>query len=140
MDGNGAVTVRGRSNILMGIFAAVFPLILAAVPLGSGLVRAVWVSAWFAVIVLVVVRSARMGVSAGPDGLLIRNFGRDYRVPRQDIASIEATRSDNVSGAVTSIVIRRADGSSLVARGASSYSRRAVERWRDDLAAVTATP
>jgi hypothetical protein len=136
----GSVTVRGKSNVLIGVFLGGFALVLAAAPFGSGLIRAVWVLGWLAVIAWLIVRAARMGVSAGPEGLLVRNLGREYRVPRQEIASIEATRSDNVSGAVTTIVIRRADGSSLVARGASSYSRRAVERWRDDLVAAIATP
>jgi hypothetical protein len=87
-------------------------------------------------IALVIARSARMGVSAGPTGLVVRNFGRDYQVPWDDVAGIDAGPSDNVTGVVTTIVIRRTDGTKLVGRGTSSYSRRAVERWRDELDAV----
>jgi hypothetical protein len=130
------VTVRGRSNIVMGVPIAVFPLILAAAPVGTGLVRAAWVLPMLGLIALVIARSARMGVSAGPTGLVVRNFGRDYQVPWDDVAAIDAGPSDNVTGVVTTIVIRRTDGTKLVGRGASSYSRRAVERWRDELDAV----
>lgn len=83
-----------------------------------------------------IVRAARMSVSAGPSGLVVRNFGRDYVLPWSDVAAIDAERSDNVTQAVTAIVIRRSDGSKLIGRGASSYSRAAAERWRDDLVAV----
>jgi hypothetical protein len=129
-------TVRGRSNILGGVAVAIFPLILVSAPVGTGLTRGVWVQFWLGVIALVIVRAARMSVRAGPSGLVVRNFGRDYRVPWSDVTAIEAARSDNITGAVTTILIRRADGSKLIGRGASSYSRRAVERWRDQLVAV----
>jgi hypothetical protein len=135
-DVHGDVTVRGRSNILAGIFIAVVPLILASAPVGTGLVRVAWALPILGVIPLVIVRSARMGVTAGPLGLIVRNLGRDYHVPWDDVAAIEAGASDNVTGLVTTIVIRRTDGRNVVARGASSYSRRAVERWRDELNAV----
>ena len=71
------VTVRGRSNILMGVFIAALPLILAAAPIGTGLVRAAWVLPMLGLVALVIARSARMGVSASPTGLVVRNFGRD---------------------------------------------------------------
>jgi hypothetical protein len=77
-----------------------------------------------------------MSVTAGPSGLVVHNFGRNYRLPWSEVAAIEAARSDNITGAATTIMIRRTDGSRLVGRGASSYSRRAVERWRDELVAV----
>jgi hypothetical protein len=54
----------------------------------------------------------------------------------QDIASIEAARSDNVTGAVTTVVITKIDGSKVVGRGASSYRRHTVEHWRDQLVTV----
>jgi hypothetical protein len=57
-------------------------------------------------------------------------------MPWDDVAAIGAGPSDNVTGVVTTIVIQRTDGTKLVGRGASSYSRRAVERWRDELDAV----
>jgi hypothetical protein len=120
----------------MGVFIAALPLILAAAPIGTGLVRAAWVLPMLGLVALVIARSARMGVSAGPTGLVVRNFGRDYQVPWDDVAAIGAGPSDNVTGVVTTIVIQRTDGTMLVGRGASSYSRRAVERWRDELDAV----
>lgn len=120
----------------MGVFIAVFPLILAAAPIGTGLVRAAWVLPMLGLVALVIARSARMGVSAGPTGLVVRNFGRDYQMACVDVAAIDAGPSDNVTGMVTTIVIRRTDGTKLVGRRASSYSRRAVERWRDELDAV----
>ena len=129
-------TVRSRSNILIGVCFGVFPLILASAPVGSGLVRGLWVLFWLSVLVLAIVRAARMSVKANPSGLTVRNFGRDYSVPWRDVAWIEAGRSDNVTGAVTTIVIRRLDGSTLIGWGASSYSQGAVERWRDELLAV----
>lgn len=129
-------TVRSRSNILMGVCIGVFPLILASAPVGSGFGRGLWVLSWLSVLVLAIVRAARMGVSASTSGLTVRNFGRDYLLPWSDVASIEAGRSDNVTGFVTTIVIRRLDGSTLIGRGASAYSRGAVERWRDELLAV----
>ncbi len=120
----------------MGVCIGAFPLILASAPMGSGFGRALWVLVWLGVLVLGIVRAARMSVSASASGLTVRNFGRDYSVPWSDIASIEAGRSDNVTGAVTTIVIRRRSGSTMIGRGASSYSRGAVERWRDQLLAV----
>jgi hypothetical protein len=120
----------------MGLAIAVFPLIVAAAPIGTGLARAAWVLAMLALAAFVIARSARMGVSAGPTGLVVRNFGRDYQVPWEDVAAIDAGPSDNVTGMVTTIVVRRTDGTKLVGRGASSYSRLAVERWRDELDAV----
>jgi hypothetical protein len=128
--------VRGRTNILMGIFIAVFPFLLAVAPVGTGILRALWIVLWLAVVVLAIVRGARMGVRAGPSGLVVHNFGRDYCLPWSEVTAIEATRSDNITGAVTTILIRRADGANLIGRGASSYSRRAVEGWRDELLAV----
>lgn len=128
--------VRSRSNILAGLFLAVFPLIAASAPVGSGLVRGAWVLVWLSVLALVIVRAARMSVSASPSGLAVRNLASDHFVLWRDVASIEAARSDNMTGVVTTIVIRRLDGSTLTGRGASSYSRRAVERWRDELTAV----
>ena len=119
----------------MAVLIAVFPLVLAAAPIGTGLVRVAWVLPMLGLIALVIVRSARMGVSAGPAGLVVRNIGRDYQVPWDDVAAIDAGPSD-VTGVVTTIVIRRTDDRKLVGRGASSYSRRAVERWRDELDAV----
>jgi len=129
-------TVRGRSNILAGIFIAIFPLILAAAPVGAGVTRLLWVLLWLGAVALVIVRGARMSVTASGSGLVVRNFGRDYRLPWKEVTAIDAERSDNITGAVTTIVIRCADGSRLIGRGASSYSRRAVERWRDELLAV----
>jgi hypothetical protein len=120
----------------MGLAIAVFPLIVAAAPIGTGLARAAWVLAMLALAAFVIARSARMGVSAGPTGLVVRNFGRDYQVPWEDVAAIDAGPSDNVTGMVTTIVVRRTDGTKLAGRGASSYSRLAVERWRDELDAV----
>jgi hypothetical protein len=130
------VTVHGRTNVLMGVSVSVFPVILASTPLGSGIVRAVWVLLMLGLVALGFWRAARMGVSAGPPGLAIRNFGRDYEVPWAEVAAIDASQSDNITGAATTIVIRRADGTKLVGRGASSFSRRAVERWRDELVAA----
>lgn len=130
------VTVRAKSTWLLAVFGGLFPLIGASTPVGRGLVRAAWVLLWLGVLALFVLRVARMGVSAGSSGLVVRNLGRDYRLPWRDVVSIDAGRSNNVSGAVTTLVIRRANGSSVVGRGASAYSRQAVERWRDELLAV----
>lgn len=129
-------TVRSRPNILMGVCIGVFPFILASAPVGSGFGRGLWVLSWLSVLVLAIVRAARMSVSASTSGLTVRNFGRDYLLSWSDVASIEAGRSDNVTRSVTTIVIRRLDGSVLIGRGASAYSRGAVERWRDELLAV----
>jgi hypothetical protein len=120
----------------MGFAIAIFPLLLAAAPIGTGLGRAAWALAMLVLVSFVIARSARMGVSAGPTGLVVRNFGRDYQVRWEDVAAIIAGSSDNVTGMVTTIVVRRTDGTKVVGRGASSYSRRAVERWRDELDAV----
>jgi hypothetical protein len=122
--------------VLVGVVFAIFPLILAAAPVGTGLARAAWVLAMLGLVAFVIARSARMGVSAGPTSLVVRNFGRDYQLPWEDVAGIDAGPSDNVTGLVTTIVIRRTDGTKLVGRGASSYSRPAVERWRDELDVV----
>jgi hypothetical protein len=131
-----SATVRGRSNILIGPGVGVFPFIMACAPVGSGFVRALWALFWLGVVALVFVRAVRMGVSAGPAGLAVRNLGRDYFVPWERVTAIEAGRSDNVSRAVTTIIIRRTDGTKLIGRGAFSYSTRTVERWRDELSAV----
>jgi hypothetical protein len=131
-----SVRVRGRSTVLIGVFGGGFPLVLAATPVGTGVVRLAWVLTWLAVLAAMVAQAARMGVEADERDLVIRNFGRTYRVAWDDIASIEASASDNVTGAVTTLVIRRHDGSALIARGASSYSERKVKRWRQDLLAA----
>ena len=130
------VTVRARSNMLLGVCAGALPLIVAAAPVGSGVVRALWVLFWVGIVVVVIVRAVRMSVSASPSGLRVRNFGHDYVLPWSEVASIEAGRSDNVTRAVTTIVIHRVDGSRLIGRGASADRRQAVERWRDDLRGV----
>lgn len=135
----GVTKVRGRSNVLAGLFLATFPLIVASAPVGAGGLRALWTTFWISVVVVLIVRSIRMSVSAHPFGLVVRNLGRDYRVPWTDVAAIEAGRSDNVTGAVTTIVIQRHDGTALIGRGASSYSRRTVENWRDALVAAQRT-
>jgi hypothetical protein len=127
MGSAGEVTVAGKSNVLIGVFGGAFPLIAACAPVGSGVVRAMWVLVWLAAIVMLFVRALGMGVSATTSGLTVHNLGRDYFISWREVASIDAGRSDNISGAVTTITIRRSDGSSLIARGASSYSRRAVE-------------
>ena len=129
-------TVRSRSTILVAPCIAVFPLILASAPVGAGFARGIWVLLWLGVLVLAVVRVARMSVSANPSGLTVRNLARDHFVPWNNVDSIEAGRSDNITGAVTTIIIRRMDGSIVVGRAASSYSREAVERWRNQLLAV----
>ncbi len=132
----GEVTVHAKSTWLLAVFGGLFPLIAASAPVSGGLVRATWVLLWLGVLALLVVRVTRMGVTAGPSGLVVRNLVRDYRLAWRDIVSIDAGKSNNVSGAVTALVIRRADGSSVIGRGASAYSRKAVERWRDELRAV----
>jgi hypothetical protein len=129
----GEVVVRGRSNILIGVVGAVFVLAVTAVPMPSGLLKGAWVLLLLAGFVLVAVRSARMSVRADSAGLVVRNLARDRHVPWDDVVAIEATRGDNVTGAVTTIVIRRADGTKLVGHGASSYSRAKVEQWRERL-------
>jgi hypothetical protein len=131
-----SVRVRGRSTILIGVFGGALPLVVAAAPVGTGVVRGAWVLTWLAVLAAMVVRAARMGVDADERDVVIRNFGRTHRVAWDDIDSIEASASDNVTGAVTTLVIRRNDGSAVVARGASSYSERRVKRWRQDLLAA----
>jgi hypothetical protein len=132
------VTVRGRSNFLIGLFIGLMLLVFAAIPIGSTAIRAAWVVLMFGLIALVNIRAVRMGVTARPGGLEVRNLGRDYLIRWNELTMIEAARSDNITGFVTTIVIHRVDGTALVARGASSYSRRAVERWRDEL--VSAWP
>jgi hypothetical protein len=92
------------------------------------------------VLALMVLRAVRMCVRANGSGLLVKNFGRDYHLPWADVASVDAGRSDNVTGVVTTIVVRRVDGSTVIGRGASSYWRRVVERWRDELVAVRPNP
>ena len=79
-----------------------------------------------------------MAVLADGVGVIVRNLGRDYQVPWECLESIEAGRSDNVSGGVTTLIIRRTDGNAVVGRGASSYSRRKVGHWRDVV--LTARP
>ena len=130
------MTVRSRMNFLLGVFGGVFPLILAAAPIGSGLWRVAWLTPTLGLTALVLVRAVRMGVTANDQGLVVRNLGRDYHLRWTDIDEIEAGRSNNISGGVTTINIRRSDGSVLVGRGASSYSRSKVEGWRDQLGSV----
>jgi hypothetical protein len=68
------VTVRGRTNILMGVVVAIFLLILAAAPVGSDVVRSLWLVFWLGVIALAILRAARMGVTATAAWLTVRNF------------------------------------------------------------------
>lgn len=126
-------TIRNAWNLVLIAGIGVFPLIVAAAPIASGVIRAAWVVFWIGIFTLVAIRVARFSVIANESGLTVRNLGRDCAIPWTDVASIEAGRSDNVTGAVTTIVVQRVDGTKLVARAASAYSRRKVEEWRDQL-------
>src|SRR5262249_9166718 len=136
----GEVTVRARSTFLVGVFLGAFPFIMVGAPVGSGVVRAAWALSWLAATCLVFMAGRRMRVTGNCEGVVVHKLGRDYRVRWDEVASIEVARSDNITGAVTTIAIRRTDGSRLIGRGASSYSRRAVERWRDHLVAARPLP
>jgi hypothetical protein len=133
------VKVSNRANFFTGVFIGGFPLILAAgsAQLG-GVLGALLVVFFLGLFVLALVRASRMAVVANEQGLIIRNLGRDYQLPWAAVSGVEAGRSDNITGAVTTLFVRRADGSSVVGRGASSYSRAKVERWRD--AVLSARP
>lgn len=132
------VTVRNRAAnaVLAGSVAAV-GVSVAAVPVGPGLWRVPWVAVALVATAVAVRRGLRMGVVADADGVLVRNLGRDFRVEWDDIAEISAGDGDNITGAAKTILVKRTDGSLLVGRGASSYSRAKVQRWRDELAAAS---
>jgi hypothetical protein len=112
-----------------------FELIFASMPVGSGAVRGAWLLFVLAVFGVPLVRIGRMSVTADGTGVVVRNLGRDYRLAWSEIGSIELAKSNNASGAVSCLEVCRRDGSAVVARAASSYSRPKVEAWRLDLLA-----
>jgi hypothetical protein len=123
-------------NVCLAAFLGLMVLVPIAAPVGTGLVRAGWVLVTTAAGALVLWRALRMGVIAYPDRIVVRNLGRDYSIDWADIAEIQAGRSDNITGAAKTIRVRRSDGTSVIARAASSYSASKVERWRDELLAA----
>ena len=127
-----SVRVANRSNILIGAFVGLVALVAAggAATLG-GVLGAVLVAVCLGVFVLALFRGARMAVLADIHGITVRNFGRDYRVPWSAVATVDSAPSDNVTRAVTTLYIRKTDGSTIVGRGASAYSKSRVERWRE---------
>ena len=74
-----------------------------------------------------------MSVVANSEEVLVKNLGRDYHLRWENIRAIAGGRNDNITGRANSVFIQRLDGSTVVARGASSYSTAKVERWRDPL-------
>jgi hypothetical protein len=128
------VVVRG-SSALMGLPVLVFGLIFASMPVGSGAVRGAWLLAVTVAFGLLLIRIGRMAITADEHGVVVRNLGRDYRFAWEEVGAIELAKSNNVSGAVSCLEVARCDGSAVVARAASSYSRSKVEEWRADLLA-----
>jgi hypothetical protein len=120
------------ANVLIGVVLGAFALIGAGAganlggPAGLAIgLASIGLWAW------IFVRSARMAVLADAEGITVRNLGRTYEMPWETVSSVEVGGSDNVTGAVSTLKVRRIDGSTVVGRGASSYSRRKVEGWRD---------
>jgi hypothetical protein len=132
-----AVTIQAKSTLLLIVPVLGFGLIGASAP-APGWTRVLTVGISLGLAGFFAVRVARMCVRADRHGVLVRNLGSSHRLPWKDVEEIMAGRSDNASGAVTTILIRRTDGTTLVARAASAYSTPAVERWRDRL--VSARP
>jgi hypothetical protein len=127
-----SVTVRNPSMLgCLAVCLGIFPLIFAGAPVGTGVSRALWVLLVLACTAAVVTRVLRMGVVANREEVLVRNLGRTYYLRWETIQEITGGKNNNVTGAANSVAIRRVDGSTVVARGASSYSRAKVERWRD---------
>src|SRR4051812_47360022 len=121
------MTVRAPSNVLIGFVVMFFTAVFAATPIGGPL-QAVWVVACIGAGGLQVARVARMGVAADATGLVVRNFLRTTRVPWSEVSDIVVGQGDNVSGAVRTVFIKRADGSTIRGRGASTYSLKRAER------------
>ena len=116
---------------LSAICLGLFPLVFAGAPVGTGVWRALWVVAVLACTALVVRRVLRMSVVANGEEVLVKNLGRDYHLRWENIQAISGGKNDNITGRANSVFIRRVDGSTVVARGASSYSTAKVELWRD---------
>jgi hypothetical protein len=121
---------------MLAIPLLMFGGIAASAPLGHGAVRATWVLGALAATGYATLRAARMGVCADADRLLVRNFGRDYQLGWDEVATVTAGASDNITGGVKCLRIGRTNGSVLVGRGASSYSGSKVEAWRDEVLAA----
>jgi hypothetical protein len=100
----------------------------------------VWGSLCGAVTALFAVRAVRMAVVADAHGLSVRNLGRTYKVPWDEVTSLDAAASDNITRRAKSLVMRLADGRSIVCRGASSYSGEEVEAWRELLLSARPVP
>lgn len=125
------VTVTSAQRFLIGVCVAAFPFILACAPVGTGLVRAAWVAVFLGVTAFVFARAARMKVIASESSVVVQNLGRDYVIPWTDVVSVDAGASNNASGLVTTLFVRRQRGRDVCARIASSYSSAKVERWRE---------
>ena len=127
------LVVTSTQRFFIGGCLALFPLIVGCAPVGTGVIRAAWVLVFLGLAVFAFVRACRMHVLASERGVVVQNLGRCYAVPWVSIKSLDVEPSDNVTGLVKTIYVRRTDGRDVVARIASSYSRPKVERWRDQL-------
>jgi hypothetical protein len=133
------VKVSNRAgSTFFGLLVSVYPLLFAAIASKrvDGVLGALLVVFFLGLMGLAIGRGTRMAVVADSQGLTVRNFGRDYKVPWSCVESIDAARSNNITGAVTTIYVRRKNGKALVGRGASSYSRAKVERWAASLRTI----
>lgn len=127
----------GWTNKLLVLPFAMWGLIGLAAPARPAVLRAVIAVVVLGVVGLGCVRALRMGVTADASGLTVHNLGRDYSFHWSELAALDCSRSDNITQSVSTItVVLLDDGRKVVARGASAYSRKAVQAWRQELVAA----
>lgn len=119
------------------LWGAVAFLCSSALSVGSALAIALGTGATAGSLALLV-RTRRSGLLLQPDALVVRNLGQDYRLTWDQVASVTAARSTNVTQAVTCLFVHRTDGSALPVMMTGSYSAAKVREqleqvhtWRE---------
>ncbi len=129
------VTIRGTIRLVV-VPLLVFALIAVSASIPNPMLHALWLAVAVGFFGFLFVRTWRAGVTANRCGVEIRNIGRTVVLPWADVRSISVVKSNNVTGMVRCVVVHREDGTGVIARAASSYSRNKVEGWTAKLEAA----
>jgi len=127
-----SAVIRGTLRLVL-IPLALFAVVAVSAPMPNALIKAAWLIAAFAFFGWLGRRIWRAGVQSDLNGIIVRNIGRSYIIPWHEVEELSVERSNNVSGLVKCVVVHRRDGTGVIARAASSYSRSRVETWREQL-------
>jgi hypothetical protein len=80
--------------------------------------------------VIGVIKAPRMGLVVTSDEVIVRNFGRTHRIPRDEVAGVAVSHGSNITGLTSVLLIHRHHGKPIEAAGTASYSEAKVEAMR----------